>query len=59
MQVRGQGGIFLKTIVTMSGTATERQKVRKEVLLRMFNSNTEEDDFSGFINEEEDEDGNQ
>ncbi|MEQ2179423.1 hypothetical protein GOODEAATRI_024803 [Goodea atripinnis] len=48
------GGAFAeseknKTGGTLSNTDIETEKVCDEALLRLFNSDTEEDDFSGFI----------
>ena len=42
-----------------SGNERETEKVCDEVILRLFNSNTEEDDFSGLSAQEEDEDSDQ
>ena len=38
---------------------TTRVKKVSEEVLRLFNSDTEEDDFDGFSAQEEDEEGNQ
>lgn len=42
-----------------SDNERETEKVCDEVILRLFNSDTEEDDFSGFSAQEEDEDSDQ
>ena len=42
-----------------SDNERETEKVCDEVILRLFNSDTEDDDFSGFSAQEEDEDSYQ
>ena len=51
-----------KAKVTLRATTKEAEKVCDEVILRLFNSDTEDDnddDYSGFSAQEEDEDSNQ
>ena len=45
--------------MTLRAITKETEKVCDKVILRLFNSDTEEDDFSGFSAQEEDEDSDQ
>lgn len=45
--------------MTLRVTMKQTEKVSDEAILRLFNSDTEEDDFSGFSAQEEDEDSDQ